>query len=236
MANFGAPPQGAPLSTADRALRWRSGNLLGKTTFLHDEAGEQLRVIVMAHRPSTNLYAVAIALGFGIAAVSFSALGPRAALVSCLLGWTMAAIAVIDAQRFTIPDTLSLPAIPIGLLASGSLLDPSSGQLVSLDHVLGACLGGAGLWLVRETYFGMRGREGIGLGDVKLASAAGAWTGWYPLSQVILLAAALALSLAIALALVQRKKLSGAEKIPFGTFLAPSTWIVWLHRAFTAGL
>jgi leader peptidase (prepilin peptidase)/N-methyltransferase len=192
----------------------------------------------MVHRLPTSRCAgaVAFAFGIGVATLSFSAFGLRAALVSCLLGWTMVAIAAIDVQSFRIPDTLSLPAIPIGLLASGSLLDPSSGELVSLDHVIGACLGGASLWLVRETYFRIRGREGLGLGDVKLASAAGAWTGWDQFSYVMLLAAALALGLVIALALIQRKSLSGAERIPFGPFLALSTWIVWTLRAYTQGL
>jgi len=52
-----------------------------------------------------------------IAAVSFLVLAPLAALVSCLLGWTMLAIALIDARHFIVPDVLSLPAIPAGLLA-----------------------------------------------------------------------------------------------------------------------
>lgn len=179
---------------------------------------------------------IAVAFGLCLAALSFYALAPRVALVSCLLGWTMLAIAAIDAQRLRIPDILSLPAIPVGLLASGYLLDPSSNHLVSLDHVTGACVGGASLWLLREAYFRVRGREGLGLGDVKLASAAGAWTGWHHLSHVLLLAAVLALGLVIALALVRREGLSGSERIPFGAFLAPSIWIVWALRAYAQGL
>jgi leader peptidase (prepilin peptidase)/N-methyltransferase len=148
----------------------------------------------------------------------------------------MLAIAAIDARRFTIPDALSLPAIPAGLLASGYLLDPASGLLVSLDHVIGACLGGAVFWLVREAYFRFRGREGLGLGDVKLASAGGAWIGWEHLFGAVLLASTVALGLAAALAVVRRKSLSGAERIPFGTFLAPSIWMVWWVRAGAQGL
>src|SRR5262245_36444095 len=178
----------------------------------------------------------AVTLGVGVASLSFYALPTKTALVSCLLGWTMLAIAAIDTQRFITPDVLSLPAIALGLLASGSLLDPSHDQLVSLDHVLGALLGGAGFWLVREAYYRLRGREGLGLGDVKLASAAGAWTGWQDLPNVVLLAAAMALSLAIALAIVRRESLSGAERIAFGTFLAPSIWIVWSLRQLVQGL
>src|SRR5262245_30685522 len=107
--------------------------------------------------------AAALVFGIGIAGVSFYAFAPSTALVSCLLGWAMLAIAIVDARQFTIPDVLSLPAIPVGLLASGWLYDPWSGQLVSLDHVIGAGLGGATFWLVREAYWRLRGREGLGL-------------------------------------------------------------------------
>lgn len=178
----------------------------------------------------------AVICGAGIAALSFATLSPRAALASCLLGWAMLAIAAIDARRFMIPDALSLPAIPLGLLASGALLDPLQDQLVNLDHLIGAGLGGAGFWLVRETYWRLRQREGLGLGDVKLAAAAGAWVGWEHLPDAVLLAAAAALSVAVALALFARRGLSGRERIPFGAFLAPAMWAVWWLGALTQGL
>lgn len=174
--------------------------------------------------------------GIGLAGFSFYAFAPWTAVVSCLLGWAMLAIAAVDARRFTIPDVLSLPAVPAGLLASGYLVDPWNSQLVSLAHVIGACLGGTAFWLVREAYWRWRGREGLGLGDVKLAAAGGAWVGWEHLADVVLLAAAGALSFAIALAVVRRGRLSGGERIPFGAFLAPAIWIVWCLRAWAQGL
>jgi leader peptidase (prepilin peptidase)/N-methyltransferase len=180
--------------------------------------------------------AMAVGLGLCIMLLSLRAFPPRVALVSCFLGWTMLAIAVIDARRFRIPDVLSLPAIPAGLLASGYLLDPASAHLVDLDRIVGACIGGTGLWLLREIYFRMRGREGLGLGDVKLAAAAGAWTGSDHLSYVLLLAAGLALATVIARAVVQGSGLSGSERIAFGCFLAPSIWVVWALRTFSESL
>ena len=82
----------------------------------------------------------------------------KVALVSCLLGWTMLAIAVVDARRFIIPDLLSLPSIPAGLLASGRLFEPSVAEIVRIDHVIGMLAGGLGLWLVRAAYFRVRQR------------------------------------------------------------------------------
>ncbi|TMJ64728.1 MAG: prepilin peptidase, partial [Alphaproteobacteria bacterium] len=168
----------------------------------------------------------------GIAAFSFATFSLELAVVSCLLGWTMLAIAVIDARRFIIPDILSLPAIPAGLLASGRLLEPSTSDLVRIDHAIGMLAGGLGLWLVRALYFRIRQREGLGLGDVKLAAAGGAWIGWQSLSDAILLAAAMALSLIIVLAVMRGKELSAAAKVPFGCFLAPSIWLVWALAAY----
>jgi leader peptidase (prepilin peptidase) / N-methyltransferase len=170
---------------------------------------------------------IVVPAALAIVPFSFAVFPLKLALVSCLLGWTMLAIAVVDARRFIIPDVLSLPAIPAGLLASGRLLEPSVAEIVRIDHVLGMLAGGLGLWLVRAAYFRMRQREGLGLGDVKLAAVAGAWIGWQSLSDVILLAAALALSLVIALSLVRGKELSAAARVPFGCFLAPSIWLVW---------
>jgi leader peptidase (prepilin peptidase)/N-methyltransferase len=91
-------------------------------------------------------------------------------------------------------------------------------------------LGGAAFWLVRAAYGTLRGREGLGLGDVKLAAAAGAWTGWQDLPNVVLLAAVAALGLALVRAAHRRKGLAGTERIAFGAFLAPAIWVVWVLR------
>src|SRR5262245_35901757 len=109
-----------------------------------------------------------------VVAVSLAILPSRLAVVSVVLGAMMLAIASIDADRFIIPDWLSLPAIPAGLLASGRMLDPGAGDLVDLAHVIAVVLGGASLWGVAVGYRQWRGEDGLGLGDVKLAGAAGA--------------------------------------------------------------
>jgi leader peptidase (prepilin peptidase) / N-methyltransferase len=76
----------------------------------------------------------------------------------------------------------------------------------------------------------------VGLGDVKLAAAAGAWTGWQHLSDVLLLATTVALGLAVAIAIVRRETLSATSRLAFGVFLAPAIWLVWLLRVLAAGL
>jgi leader peptidase (prepilin peptidase) / N-methyltransferase len=171
--------------------------------------------------------AVASAATAAIGAASFAVLPWPMALVSLALGAAMMTIARIDAREMRIPDWLSLPAIPAGLLASGSLFDEARPAIAEVSHVVGMAVGLAGLWLVAAGYRRWRGHDGLGLGDVKLAGAAGAWVGVELLSTVLLVAASSAL-----LAALVAGRLSGAElrrdaKVPFGAFLAPAVWVVW---------
>lgn len=179
-----------------------------------------------------RMVAASIAL---LAPISLALLPPAAAAVSVLLGVAMVAIAAVDLREYRIPDVLSLPAIPIGLLASGRLVDGQA-DLVAISHVLGAGAGGLAFFAVREAYFRLRGREGLGLGDVKLAAVAGAWTGWQGLTHVVLLAAVAALAWVVAGRLRARTGTGAAEPgavapdalIPFGVTLAPAIWVVWM--------
>lgn len=174
-----------------------------------------------------------VASAMAVVVVSFSLLPLVAAVASCLLGLAMLGIVVADSRSFIVPDLLSLPAIVGGLLASGRLLDPASSTLVSSDHVIGMVAGGLGFWLVRVAYAWLRGQEGLGLGDVKLAAAAGAWVGWQELANVVLLASSLALAVITLVSLVRGKPVSATDKLPFGCFLAPSIWLVWFFGVYS---
>jgi leader peptidase (prepilin peptidase) / N-methyltransferase len=184
---------------------------------------------------TTPAAAVAFLAGM-ILALSLWAFTPAIALLSCFLGWTMLAVAAIDARRFIVPDVLSLPAIPAGLMATGALFDPHASGLVNVENVIGMVAGGLSLYLLRALYFWVRRREGLGLGDVKLAAAGGAWIGWQHLSTLFLLASVLALGAALTQAMHHRTPLSGSTRLPFGAFLAPSIWLIWSLDAYSRGL
>ncbi len=172
-----------------------------------------------------------VCLGVVIAAVSFLVFSPLLALISCALGWTMLAIAVADARWFIVPDVLSLPAIPAGLLAAPLLDGTRAPSTLALEHLGAALLGAGALYAIRQLYEVLRGREGLGLGDVKLAAAAGAWTGLAGLGHVLLLACVLAFG---AVLLTHARRLSvlrGSTVLAFGVFLAPSIWLVWCLAA-----
>jgi len=131
----------------------------------------------------------------------------RAVLVLFLL-----AIAIIDWEHMIIPDELSLGGCAIGLVMS--FFNPATTVPQSL---LGILVGGGLLFGVGYAYHKVRGIEGLGGGDVKLAAMVGAFLGWKGL-VICILAGSFAGSI-YGLALMAGGR--GAKtKVPFGTFLA----------------
>lgn len=146
------------------------------------------------------------------------------ALAGCCLSWALLTLAIIDWRHMILPDAITLPLIPAGLAAAWTL-----GQPAPADSLTGALAGAAVLWAVRAAYRALRGREGLGLGDVKLFAAAGAWLGWAALPAVLLAASLLALGL-VAWALAAGRKIEPQTALPFGTPLAGAVYLVWLAQ------
>lgn len=186
--------------------------------------------MLSARKRAVTVFANVVVLA-AVAWVSVGTLHTSHALASLGLAAVMLRIATIDAEQFRIPDTLSLPAIPAGLLASGWVLHPDRTALIEASHLAGAALGGAVLWLLAWGYRRKRGFDGLGLGDVKLAAAAGAWVGAELLSIVLLLAALSALVWIVCRSALRGEQISPSTRVPFGTFLAPSIWTTWFYFA-----
>ena len=148
-------------------------------------------------------------------------------LASCALGWTLLALAAIDAHRLLLPDTLTLPLIPAGLVMIAII-----GPHAVWGHALGASVGWALFVGIDWIYRRLRGRSGLGLGDAKLLAGAGAWVGLVGLPSVVLLASITALGWAAAAAL-RGGRLRPGKVVPFGPFIALGFWIVWLYGPLT---
>lgn len=142
--------------------------------------------------------------------------------VSCALGWTLLTLAVIDQRHFLLPDVLTLPLIPAGLVVAWAI-DPS----LLMPHIVGALAGFAAFAAIAFVYRRMRRREGLGLGDAKLLAAAGAWLGWEALPGLVAVAALCALAVALART-VTGGTLSATTRVAFGSYLALAFWLVWL--------
>jgi leader peptidase (prepilin peptidase)/N-methyltransferase len=166
-----------------------------------------------------------------------AAVAASIALVPGIAGWlgaglalAMLAIAAIDARRFIIPDPLNATGLALGLLHAAAV---GEGGVVS---ALGAAaLRGGALALMflalRALYLRLRGRQGIGLGDVKLAAVAGVWLGWIAMPIAIEIAALSALAIYATRHFILRRPVHAGTRLPFGLFFAPAIWLGWLLQA-----
>ncbi|AFK53236.1 prepilin peptidase [Tistrella mobilis] len=127
-----------------------------------------------------------------------------------------AALGAADLLQGRLPDPLTWGLLILGLLASPD--DAALGE-----RTLAAAAGFGGMWLVAMAYRLGRGRDGIGMGDVKLAAAGGAWLG-AALPWGLALGAALTVALAGLLAV----KVSADRRLPFGPGLAAGMVILFL--------
>jgi leader peptidase (prepilin peptidase)/N-methyltransferase len=152
-------------------------------------------------------------------------------LYGAFLAALMLAIAANDARHYLIPNELTGAAFALALLRAAAFV-PDVGAEALLWPVARAVAVALPLLLLMLAYRYWRGRDGLGLGDVKLAAVSGAWLDLTTVAAVIELAALLAIGAYVANAALQRKPLRGTAFLPFGLFLAPSIWIGWLGETW----
>lgn len=154
-------------------------------------------------------------------------------LLGAFLAALMLAIATIDSERYIIPNELTGAALALALLRAG-MAGADADLYAVLWTALRAAATAAPLLLLMIGYRRWRGRDGLGLGDVKLAAVAGAWLGFVTIFAVIELATLSALGAYFLNAYVRKRPLKATAFLPFGLFLAPAIWIGWLAEALLA--
>jgi leader peptidase (prepilin peptidase) / N-methyltransferase len=168
---------------------------------------------------------VMIASVAATAGLSVIALPGWTALAAAVLGALMAAGADIDARSFMLPNVLTAATFLFGLLFA-PMLNPQDPELALAAAIVRAAATAAVLALVRWGYGQLRHREGLGLGDVKLAAGIGAWLPADLIPACFALAAATAL-LVVLLAHARGRPIDAATKLPFGAFLCPALWLMF---------
>lgn len=169
--------------------------------------------------------AAALVPAVALAALPWAGWAPLVA--ASVLGWTLLVLAAIDLAHWTLPDVLTLPLLAAGLVATAAL-DPAA----LLDHAGAAALGGGGLALLAVTYRRLRGRDGVGYGDVKLLAAGGAWDGLAALPTILVVAAVAGLLLAL---LRHGVRLERTSAVPFGPPLCLAIWAAFLLGILETG-
>jgi len=166
------------------------------------------------------------------------------ALVKMLLCYLLVGLAVLDAEHLWLPDWYTLGGAALGLPLSLARFGVhliwqdlplhwsiASGLTSHKAHLFDAFL----LWVfgvlaipisiltIRWIYRHVRGREGIGLGDVKLMLMLAVWIGFSHALLALMLAILLGFAVALGM-LLRPSSRAGFEtwvttRLPFGTFL-----------------
>ena len=124
-------------------------------------------------------------------------------------------ITAIDIEYQIIPDVITLPGIALGLAVGTYTIGYA-------DSLLGFFVGGGLFYLLAVLSNG-----GMGGGDIKYISAAGALLGWQKVLLVIFIGALLGSVVGVFQIAVQKK--TRKSLIPFGPFLATSTLITLFY-------
>jgi leader peptidase (prepilin peptidase)/N-methyltransferase len=152
----------------------------------------------------------------GAALFALAMFGFPRPIESLAASWVFLSLLVVffvDLDHRIIPDEISLGGTVLGLLLSHWTIG-------ILPAVIAAAAGAGGLFLVGWGYARIRGRQGMGLGDVKLAAMLGAFLGLQGLVLTVLLASFLGALTGIGL--VSARRGNGLTALPFGSFLAPA--------------
>jgi leader peptidase (prepilin peptidase) / N-methyltransferase len=145
-----------------------------------------------------------------------------------------------DLRERILPDVVNFTGLGFGLALS-LFTQPADGTaqwiaahflestppipaLSLADAVLGAAIGSGLLWLVSEVYLRLRGREGMGLGDVKMMLMVGAFLGVKRTLLTIFAGSLLGSVLGLLFMLARRKE--SDYELPFGTFLGMAAVLV----------
>ena len=141
-----------------------------------------------------------------------------------------------DLETRLLPDEFTLGGLAAGLIFS--VLVPQQNTFLAffaptlpapllsmVDAAAGAAFGSGSFWLVAEAYARIRGREGLGFGDVKMVAMLGAFLGVTGAMAAILVGC-VAGSVIGLVWIWYRKQPASQYELPFGSFLAAAGLLI----------
>jgi len=164
---------------------------------------------------------IEIATGVLFALVGWRFGATPLALLWCAFVAVLVSLAAIDWDTTLLPDSITLPLLWAGLVAS------ALGWTIELPSALwGAVAGYLSLWSIYWLFKLLTGKEGMGFGDFKLLAALGAWLGFKMLLPIVLAASIFGAVVGIMMKL--SSALRDGRYVPFGPFLAGAALVVML--------
>jgi len=150
---------------------------------------------------------------------------------SCFFASALIVLGFIDYFHQIIPDEITLPGIVLALVYSLFRAD------LDLRKALVGAVAGAGfLLLIYGSYYLLRKKEGLGMGDVTMMLLIGAYLGLERTAFTLILASLTGALVGAFFILYRKKDLQ--YSLPFGTFLAPAAFaaLLWGDRIISAYL
>lgn len=149
------------------------------------------------------------------------------ALGMAVLSFLLLGLAAMDAETLRLPDAFTIPGIVLGIIYSGAICRQwARCGFLSLAWAVTF----AGLLLaVAGTYWLLRRRQGMGIGDAKLMALVAAWLGPGPALLTLFLGTVAAAIYGVGLSATQRRP-NAAVALPFGSFLCGAA----IYAAFYA--
>ena len=194
-------------------------------------------------RISPLYFFVELATGL-LALFLYAAFGLTAAFAkAATLGAALLVLTVTDWRERLLPDRVTFPGMILGLAFSLIVpVEDGSALLLTrllgigtipvrleslLDSLFGALLGAGLLYLLGEVYFRLRGREGMGFGDVKMMAMVGFFLG--PKLALLTIFLGSATGSVLGLLFIAASGKSSAYELPFGSFLGVAAMVaaVW---------
>ncbi|ADY73413.1 Prepilin peptidase [Desulfurobacterium thermolithotrophum DSM 11699] len=157
----------------------------------------------------TGFLTTGIVWKYGISVTSFYFL---------LLTYVLVVVSMIDLKTMLVPVKLCYFAMIAGILFS--IFVPS----ISLkDSILGASFGAGIILFIIETYYILKGKEGMGYGDANVMAVIGAFLGWEKVLLTIFLASLIGAVWGIIFMILRGKNSQLA--LPFVPFLSLATYV-----------
>ena len=169
-------------------------------------------------------------IGLAAAAASLWTVSGAGGFLGAGLALLTLAIALVDYRHFIIPDELTAAALALAIVNAAVTDTPSMAASVATAALRGVVTM-VFFFGLRWLYGRLRRREGLGLGDVKLAFVAGAWLDWAMIPVAVEIAALGALAAYGAWHVFGRRPVDTTSRLPFGLFFAPAIWLSWLLGA-----
>ena len=141
---------------------------------------------------------------------------------SALFASAMIVLGVIDYHHKIIPDAITIPGLVLALGYGAFRPDMSFTRALA-----GAAVGAGFLLFVYGSYYLIRKKEGLGMGDVMLMLLVGAYLGWMRTVFTLILASIVGAAVGMTFVIFRKKDMQA--ELPFGSFLAPAAFVslIW---------